>query len=148
MKHVLLKSNQLIIKYFFLFAFHFMFCMYSDGQTNSAKIILIREGMHEGSAAASSIFMNDELLCKLNNKKFSIHNVSPGRYSFHAQWGGSKRRGDKRGDIEIDIEDGKTYYLKFNMVSKAFNGYVGLIDVTEATFNKLKDELKLDEECL
>lgn len=109
---------------------------------------MIREGMHEGSAAASSIFINDQLLCKLNNKKYSTHDVTPGLYSFHAQWGGNKRRGDVRGDIEINIEEGKTYYIKFNMVAKAFNGYVGLLEVTESTFNKLKVELELDTKCL
>lgn len=141
-------GQKIILISFLIFASLLVFSTKSKAQTSKAKIILIREGMHEGSAAASSIFLNDSILCKLNNKKYSVHEVESGNYNFHAQWGGNRRGSDTRGDIQINIEDGKTYYIKFNVVAKAFNGYVGLIEVTESTYNKLKDELKLDDKCL
>ena len=117
-------------------------------QSQTATVYLIREGMHEGSAAASSIFKDEELLCKLNNKRFSVHEVAAGSYVFHVQWGGNKLRKDKRGDIELTLEAGKTYYIKMNPVAKAFNGYIGLIEVTETTFNTIKPGLKPDDKCL
>ncbi len=122
----------------------------ATGIAQSAKttIYLIREGMHEGSAVACSIFKDEELLCRLNNKRYSVHDITPGRYTFHTQWSGKKPGNDKRGDIVLTIEEGKTYYLKFNPVAKAFNGYVGLIEVTENTFQSVLANLKPDEECL
>jgi hypothetical protein len=119
-----------------------------SAQSGSAKLFLIREGMHEGSAVSCSIFKDEELLCKLNNKRYSIHDVAPGKYIFHTQWGGNKPNKDKRGDIEMTIEEGKTYYIKFNSVAKAFNGYVGLLEVTETSFKTIEPMLKLDDKCL
>lgn len=117
-------------------------------QSTSCKVFLVREGMHEGSAVSCSIFKEEELLCKLNNKRYSVHEINPGKYIFHAQWGGNKPNNDKRGDLTLTLEEGKTYYLKFNSVSKAFNGYVGLLEVTETTFKTLESLLKLDDKCL
>lgn len=117
-------------------------------QSGTARVFLIREGMHEGSVVSCSIFKDEELLCKLNNKRYSVHDIAPGKYTFHTQWGGNKPNKDKRGDLVITLEEGKTYYIKFNSVSKAFNGYVGLIEVTENTYKTLEQMLKLDDKCL
>jgi len=136
------------MKHFIGILFFLGFSALGLAQSGTAKVYLIREGMHEGSAAASSIFIADSLLCKLNNKRYSIHDVAPGTYTFHAQWGGKKPNKDKRGDIVITLEEGKTYYIKFNSVAKAFNGYVGLIEVTENTFKNLEASLKVDDKCL
>lgn len=133
-----------LLSLFFLLAFS----LAGMAQSGTAKLVLIREGMHEGSAVACSIFKNEELLCKLNNKRYSLHDVEPGQYTFHTQWGGKKPNRDKRGDLVVTLEAGKTYYIKFNPVAKAFNGYVGLIEVTENTFKTLEPQLKLDDECL
>jgi hypothetical protein len=128
--------------------FFFVFPVFGIAQTGTAKIFLIREGMYEGAAAACSIFKDGELLCKLNNKRYSIHDVAPGKYTFHTQWGGNKPNKQTIGDITVTIEEGKTYYIKFNSVSKAFNGYIGLIEVTENTFKTIEPNLKLDDKCL
>jgi hypothetical protein len=133
-----------------IIAFLFFCTLYFAGmaQSGTAKVYLIREGAHEGSAVSCSIFKDEELLCKLNNKRYSIHDLAPGTYTFHTQWGGNKPNRDKRGDIVLTLEAGKTYYIKFNPVAKAINGYVGLIDVTENTFRKIEPMLKLDDKCL
>lgn len=135
---------KLIIVALFLIA-----CSFTGlAQSGTAKVVLIREGMHEGSAVSCSIFMNEELLCKLNNKRYSLHEVAPGQYTFHTQWGGNKPNRDKRGDLVVTLEEGKSYYIKFNSVAKAINGYVGLIEVTENTFKTVEPQLKLDDKCL
>lgn len=117
-------------------------------QSETATLYLVREGMFEGSAVPCSIFKDEELLCKLNNKRYSVHEIAPGSYTFHVQWNGKKPGNDKRGDIMVTLEAGKTYYIKFNPVAKAFNGYVGLIEVTENTFKTIQPLLKPDDECL
>jgi hypothetical protein len=66
-----------------------------------------------------------ELLCKLNNKRCFINDVAPDNFTFHTQWYDNKPNRSKRGDIQVTLEAGKTYYIKFNPVAKAFNGYVG-----------------------
>ncbi len=117
-------------------------------QSGTARVYLIREGMYEGSAVSCSIFKDEELLCKLNNKRYSVHDIAPGKYTFHAQWSGNKPGKDSRGDVVVTLEEGKTYYLKFNSVSRAFNGYVGMIEVTENTFKAVEGTLKVDDKCL
>lgn len=147
MKFKLFISRKILFTTFLILVSISIFPLIGKAQKATAKIILIRQGVVEGNAVRSSIFMNEQLLCQLNNEKYSTHEVDPGRYNFHAQWGGLNKRSDTRGDIEINVEGGKTYYIMLNIVVKSLSRYLGLIEVTELTFEKLKPSLKLDEKC-
>src|SRR5688500_16390420 len=85
---------------------------YSQGTSTSeikstAKVIIMRSTGYAGSATAFTTFIDDSLVCKLNNKRFSAHYVQPGAHYFSVQFAGRNSK-EKAERIKINIEPGKT----------------------------------------
>ena len=74
-------------------------------------VYFIRSTGFQGSAVAFTAFIDKQLVCKLNNKKFSVHNVSAGEHTFSVQFAGKASK-EKAEQISINIEEGKTYYIQ------------------------------------
>jgi hypothetical protein len=113
----------------------------------TAKVIFMRSTGGQGALIPFSTFIDDKLVCRLNNKHFSTHAVPAGTHTVSVQVGG-KEGSDKTEHITINAEAGKTYYIQ--MVSK-----VGLLinnlsckEVTEDAANKVLSKLKEDADCL
>jgi hypothetical protein len=113
----------------------------------TAKVIFMRSTGGQGALIPFSTFIDDKLVCRLNNKHFSTHAVPAGTHTVSVQVGG-KEGSDKTEHITINAEAGKTYYIQ--MVSK-----VGLLinnlsckEVTEDAANKVLPKLKEDADCL
>jgi hypothetical protein len=134
--------KSLLISCFFLLS-----AIALKAQSTTSTVYFIRERAYEGSLAAYFAYMDDEMLCKINNKKFSIHEVPSGAHVFGVQYSGGKPNNKTEGKVSITLEPGKTYYFKVNPVTRAFGGYLGLVEVTENTFNTLKPGLTQDTEC-
>lgn len=101
-----------------------------------------------GSATAFSAIVDDTLVCKLNNRRYSVHQVSPGRHEFKAQFGGKK--GKKKAEIAIiDVEAGKTYYIQMVMQASFFVNDLTAQEITRNSALRLMedDEIQLDNEC-
>ena len=76
------------------------------------KVYFMRStGFSAYTPSGYSAFIDDELACKLNNKRFSIHEVDPGEHEFSVQFSGKRSR-DNAERIDIKIEEGKTYYIQ------------------------------------
>jgi isopentenyl diphosphate isomerase/L-lactate dehydrogenase-like FMN-dependent dehydrogenase len=113
----------------------------------TAKVIFMRSTGGQGALIPFSTFIDDKLVCRLNNKHFSTHAVPAGTHTVSVQVGG-KEAAEKAAPITINAEAGKTYYIQ--MVSK-----VGLLinnlsckEVTEDAANKVLSKLKEDADCL
>ena len=76
-----------------------------------ANIYFIRSTGYNGSLTAFTAFIDKQLVCKLNNKKYSIHQVEPGEHSFTVQFAGTEAK-EKAEPITINVEAGKTYYIQ------------------------------------
>jgi hypothetical protein len=112
----------------------------------NAKIYFIRTTGFNGSAIAFRAFVDDTLKCKLNNKSYSIHEISPGKHIISAQISGKKSKA-KTERITIETEAGKTYYVQ--MIYK-----VGLLvnnlhcqEVPEKSVLSILVNLKEDQNC-
>ena len=121
-----------------------------ENEQNSPNglVYFIRGKGFAGSATAFSAIIDDTLVCKLNNRRYSVHQVSPGRHEFKAQFGGKK--GKKKAEIAvIDVEAGKTYYIQMVMQASFFVNDLTAQEITRNSALRLMedDEIQLDSDC-
>ena len=120
----------------------------NDPDADYGLVYFIRGKGHAGSATAFSALIDGKRVCKLNNRRFSKHEVSPGEHEFSAQFGG--KTGKKKAElIQIDIEAGKTYYVQMIMQASFWVNDVRAQEITRNSALRLleDDEIKLDPEC-
>ena len=120
----------------------------NDPEAEYGLVYFLRGKGHAGSATAFSALIDDAIVCKLNNRRYSVHQVSPGKHEFKAQFGGKK--GKKKAEIAlIEIEAGKTYYVQMIMQASFWVNDVSAQEVTRNSALRLyeDDEIKLDTKC-
>jgi Protein of unknown function (DUF2846) len=113
---------------------------------DKAKVYFIRTGAFKGFLKPFMAFIDNQLVCKLNNKKYSIHEVEAGQRLFSVQFYGrtSKKRAER---ISINVETGKTYYVLLIYENK----FIENLYCQEITENSAKMSLKdceQDDKCL
>jgi len=60
----------------------FMSCSFAAwSQTGTGKVHFIRSTGFYGSAVAFRVFIDDQLVCKLNNNRYSIHEIPVGQHN-------------------------------------------------------------------
>lgn len=120
----------------------------NSADANYGLVYFIRGKGHAGSATAFSALIDDQLVCKLNNRRYSVHQVAPGNHRFKAQFGGKK--GKEKAEIaEIEVEAGKTYYIQMTMQMSFWVNDLSPQEITRNTALRLvkDDEIKLDSDC-
>jgi hypothetical protein len=75
------------------------------GDSPKCKIIIYRENSFYGSAIIYKVFANDSLLTRIKNNSFFVYNCFPGKYTLNIN-------NNPESTIEINAEEGKTYYLR------------------------------------
>ena len=136
----------------FLFTLsHNLFCQdlpENNSDSENGLVYFIRGKGYAGSATAFNALIDGERVCKLNNRRYSIHEVSPGEHEFKAQFQGKK--GKKNAEIvTIDIEAGKTYYIQMVMQTTFFvNDLIPQEITRNSALRVVKDDkIKLDANC-
>ena len=143
-------------KHFLLFFCLFSFC-FSMGQEDSstteettsatAKVYFLRTTGFAGSASGFTAFIDDQLVCKLNNKRYSLHEVAPGKHKFTVQFAGKKSK--KRAEpIYIEMEAGKTYYVQMLFQTGFIKNNLYCQEVTKSSADAIMPTLKEDTKCL
>ena len=120
----------------------------NDPDADFGLVYFLRGKGHAGSATAFSALIDDVRVCKLNNRRYSVHEVSPGEHEFKAQFGGKK--GKKKAEVAlIEIEAGKTYYIQMIMQASFWVNDVSAQEITRNSALRLfkDDEIKLDPNC-
>lgn len=113
----------------------------SSGQTG--KVYFMRSTGFQGSAQGFTVFIDDAVVCKLNNKRFSIHDVTPGTHRFSVQFAGKNSK-EKAERIEIEIEAGKTYYIQLIFQSGLVKNNLYCQEVTKSSASTMLDKMKQD----
>jgi hypothetical protein len=111
-------------------------------------VYFLRGKGHAGSATAFSALIDDVRVCKLNNRRYSVHKVEPGEHEFKAQFGGKK--GKKKAEVAIiEIEAGQTYYVQMIMQASFWVNDVTAQEITRNSALRLleDDKIKLDPNC-
>ncbi len=115
--------------------------------TESAKIVFIRSTGFSGSATAFAAFIDDQLVCRLNNKRFSTHNVAAGTHQFSVQFAGKNSK-EKAERIKINTEAGKTYYIQLVFQPGLVVNNIYCQEVTESSAQTVLAKVKEDTQCL
>jgi hypothetical protein len=119
-----------------------------DGQAKeTGKIYFLRSTGFQGSAAAFKTFIDGEFVCKLNNKKYSIHEVSVGKHECSVQFGGKKSK-EKAEKFEVLVEAGKITYVKLVFETGVFVNNIYCEEVTENTAVQNMKMMEEDRKCL
>jgi hypothetical protein len=114
--------------------------------TETATVYFMRSTGWNGSATAFTVFIDDAIVCRLNNKRYSIHSLSPGKHVFSSQFAGKKSK-EKAERIEIDAEAGKTYYIQLIFQPGFVANNLYCQEVTENSAKKVLPGLEQDKNC-
>jgi hypothetical protein len=91
--------------------------------------------------------LDQVLLCKIWEGKYSVHDVVPGEHKIHAQYKG-KVKSNPETELLVNVEQGKTYYISIHIATKAFGKgrfYCELLSEEEG--QKKAKTLLLDNKC-
>ncbi len=116
-------------------------------KVETGKICFLRSTGISGSAAAFKTYIDGELVCKLNNKKYSLHEVIIGNHECYVQFGGLKVN-EKAEKCKILVEPGKITYVQFFLENGILSFRIYGVEITE---NKAKEKIKKmkeDTKCL
>ena len=116
-------------------------------QDRYGRVYFIRSTGFQGSATAFTAFIDQQLVCKLNNKKFSIHQVEPGEHNFSVQFAGKQSKA-KAEQIQINIEAGKTYYVQMVFQPGMIKNNLYCQEVTENSAKTILVNCVEDTKCL
>ena len=107
----------------------------------NGKVYFIRSEGFQAPAAAFNLFVDQKIVGRLNNKRYSIHEVKPGKHTFSTQFAGKNPR-QKAEKIEVEIEAGKTYYIQVKFQHGLFKNKLHFKEVKEDEAKALLPGLK------
>ncbi len=110
------------------------------------KIMFIRTTGYMGSASAIRVFIDEEFVCKLNNNKYSLHEVPAGTHLCSAQFGGktSKEKAEK---FDVEVRPGETVYMTLVLETGVMVNTVYAEEVTPRTADWKMAKLEQDLKC-
>ena len=118
-----------------------------DKKPATGTVYFLRSTGWNMTTGSFPAFIDGELACKLNNNRYSIHQLSEGTHQFSVQFMGKKSK-DKIERIDLHIQAGKTYYMQMILEHKALVDKLFLEEVTESTAKRLMEKLEEDKKCL
>jgi hypothetical protein len=113
----------------------------------TGKIYFLRSTGFQGSAVAFKTFIDGEFVCKLNNKKYSIHEVPAGKHECSVQFGGKVSK-DKAEKFVIQVEPGKITYVQLVFETGILINNIYCEEVTENTAKSKMANMTEDTKCL
>lgn len=114
--------------------------------TQTGKIYFLRSTGFAGSAQAFKTFIDEKFVCKLNNKKYSVHEVPAGKHKCSVQFGGQKpKEGAEK--FEVEVEAGKNTYVQLVFETGFWINNVYCEEVTENTANQKMSNMSEDTDC-
>jgi hypothetical protein len=114
-------------------------CFMASAQ--SGKICFIRSTGYVASAVNFRVYIDDTLVCKLKNKSYSVHTVSPGKHTVAASntgFGGGK----KSSPFTVVVVEGKVTY-----VNVVWADSVTAEEVTENTGTQKIKKMTINTKC-
>jgi len=113
-------------------------------EETKGEIIFIRDTGYNGSIIACRAFIDENVVARINNKRFTKHLVEAGEYDISSQFYGEKRR--KKARIsKINVEAGKTHYVLLVYRVGFWKTKLDMVEITETSAQSWIEEMKEDE---
>lgn len=115
-----------------------------DGKST---VYVYRYKQFTGSALEPSVYCDDVELAKMDNGRYFIVKIAPGKHTF--------RSNDKQAGIEIDLKGGEDYYVRVEIAAGFMKGHGRLVmmqkeqgsyeikKLTPLQADKVKDKTKV-----
>ena len=102
----------------------------------SATVYFYRYKQFVGSALAPSVFCDDSQLARMENGRFFVAHVAPGKHSFHSN--------DAQAGVELDVRAGEKYYVRLEIAAGMMKGHgrLLLIPAEQASYELKSKQLK------
>jgi len=135
MKIAFLKTACLIV-------FIFALANQSFSQQKTTELVFLRPSSMNGAAVNFQIFVDGVLICKIPNRRFSFHQVSPGTHVITIASGGINIQ-RKGAPLSIEVKEGIPVYVQIS-TDKGLYGK----EVSRSAAELLKQKLKPVVDCL
>ena len=130
-----------------LFSLLLLVFVFDLAAQETAEVHLLRKTGYTGSLVGINLMMDGELLCKVKNKRHSVHQVNTGTHQFQARLLGKKMKKKSMQPLELTFEAGKVYYLELSLHQKLITTEVDVHQITESTAKRLIPDLKEEKNC-
>lgn len=134
------------VKLIALFSTVILFTSFSL-KNDTGKVYFIRSTGYTGSATSFKVFIDGEFVCKLNNNKYSIHEVSIGKHTCSVQFAGKKSK-DKAEKFEINVLPNGENYMNVVLEVNAFINNTYCEELTKESAKRRMNKLIEDKKCL
>ncbi|WP_316837319.1 DUF2846 domain-containing protein [Pedobacter nutrimenti] len=119
------------IKFFAFLALMLTLSFNGFSQDKTGQVYLIRATGYTGMAVNYKLYIDGQLVCKLKNKSFSVHDISAGEHTISVSSGGISN-GKKSTPLKFTVEQGEVNYIS---IVSTQAGYVNKITCQEITKN-------------
>ena len=116
----------------------------NQGGEQGTVYVVRRTGI-TGALNGYSIFMDGEFICKLNNKKYSVHQVPAGSHSFNVRFDGKNDRKDKE-HLVVEIEAGREHFITIEQHAGLTNK-VSLQELAISPGKRALEDVTRDDSC-
>jgi hypothetical protein len=124
----------------------FGFFLQASAQNDKATVYLIRP-VGPDNYVPYYTYLDQKLLCSLQNGQYSRHELEPGQHTFHAQYKG-KIKPNPETDLSITLEAGKIYYIGIEIKTKAFGkGSFHCEPIAEENARKMIENFYYNPRC-
>jgi len=93
----------------------------SRSKDSQATVYVYRYKQFVGSALAPSVYCDETELARMENGRFFVAKLSPGKHVF--------RSNDKQAGIEVDLKSAQDYYIRVELATGFMKGHGRLVSV-------------------
>lgn len=90
-------------------------------QAEKAKVYFYRYKQNAGRLLAPSVYCDEEELARMENGRYFVVNLEPGKHTF--------RSNDKQSGVEVDLKPGQAYFLRVELVAGYLKGHGRVVTV-------------------
>ena len=120
-----------------------MYSGISMAQDKTAELIIIRGNSSTGAALKFKVYVDDKLICRIGNRRFSSHQLSVGTHKITVEAGGIGLGNKNHGPLQMEVKEGQVNYVQL-LISKGL--FAKELSETSAKF--LMNKCKPVSECL
>jgi len=124
----------------------FVILLANSVHAQNGKVYFLRSDGFPPLLGSYNVFIDDGRVCKLVNKRFSMHSIVPGDHVVSSQILGNKP-GKKVDRDKKQIEAGKTYYIQVFYKHGLFSNKLKTRELDEKAAKKLMANLKEEKNC-